>query len=559
MSRYINPVTFYDDVNGEPLANGLLYFYESGTNDTKITYADVNESIPNTQPLVLNGNGTVPNCFYTGSAKVVLASSEGVQIWERDPVMSIEVSSFGDQWDSVSIYGFNDVVTFNNDLFISIIPDNQNNNPASDLSAWTQFRLLKLWNANETYSVRDAVIATDFTIYISTVAGNIGNDPTGTGTDWAASGAGSGATFAFADWDSSTNYSVGSANIVTGSDGNYYISLLINNINNNPISEPTFWKRVQFIEDGTINGSIDVTGDINIDGVVGLSDGSAALPSLTFQSDEDTGLFLENTGVMGVTVNGSKVGSFDVDGFNGLATNATNATNCSRSVLAGNGLTGGGELDSNVTLTVGQGSGIAVGASAINVDSSVVRTTGTQTIGGSKTITNLINLDNGANITNGLLSCTSSNSSDFVPALTLRRTTNTNTTNRSYIDFRRSSSVGGQIVGSITCDQDSTNYGQSSDYRLKDDIKNINSSCETLSLLKPINFRWISSGKRVDGFIAHELAEVIPAAVTGEKDGVDELGEPVYQGIDQSKIVPLLTAALQEALARIEALEAQSQ
>jgi hypothetical protein len=63
--------------------------------------------------------------------------------------------------------------------------------------------------------------------------------------------------------------------------------------------------------------------------------------------------------------------------------------------------------------------------------------------------------------------------------------------------------------------------------------------------------------QRVDGFLAHELAEVVPEAVVGEKDAVDAEGKPVYQGIDQSKLVPLLTAALQEALAKIELLTAR--
>ena len=58
-----------------------------------------------------------------------------------------------------------------------------------------------------------------------------------------------------------------------------------------------------------------------------------------------------------------------------------------------------------------------------------------------------------------------------------------------------------------------------------------------------------------DGFIAHEAAAVVPECVTGVKDEVDEDGDPIYQGIDQSKIVPLLTAALQEAIAMISALE----
>lgn len=58
-----------------------------------------------------------------------------------------------------------------------------------------------------------------------------------------------------------------------------------------------------------------------------------------------------------------------------------------------------------------------------------------------------------------------------------------------------------------------------------------------------------------DGFLAHEAQDVVPECVTGTKDEVDDEGNPVYQGIDQSKLVPLLTGALQEALAKIEALE----
>jgi hypothetical protein len=61
----------------------------------------------------------------------------------------------------------------------------------------------------------------------------------------------------------------------------------------------------------------------------------------------------------------------------------------------------------------------------------------------------------------------------------------------------------------------------------------------------------------VDGFLAHEAQAIVPECVTGAKDAVDADGNPVYQGIDQSKLVPLLTAALQEAIAKIETLEAE--
>jgi len=96
-----------------------------------------------------------------------------------------------------------------------------------------------------------------------------------------------------------------------------------------------------------------------------------------------------------------------------------------------------------------------------------------------------------------------------------------------------------------------------SDYRLKEDVIDIESSIEKTKQLKPVNFAWKESKNRVDGFIAHELQEVCPDAVSGTKDEVDDEGNPEYQGIDQSKIIPLLTKALQEAITKIETLEAR--
>jgi hypothetical protein len=112
------------------------------------------------------------------------------------------------------------------------------------------------------------------------------------------------------------------------------------------------------------------------------------------------------------------------------------------------------------------------------------------------------------------------------------------------------------FVGSITTTASATAYNTSSDYRLKEDWVAVADASTRVNALKPVNFAWKVDGSRVDGFLAHEVAEVVPEAITGEKDAVDAEGKPVYQGIDQSKLVPLLTAALQEALARIETLEA---
>jgi len=101
-------------------------------------------------------------------------------------------------------------------------------------------------------------------------------------------------------------------------------------------------------------------------------------------------------------------------------------------------------------------------------------------------------------------------------------------------------------------------YSTSSDYRLKENVVEITDGITRLQQLKPSRFNFIAApGHTVDGFLAHEVQEVVPEAITGEKDAVNDEGNPVYQGIDQSKLVPLLTAALQEALAEIESLKAR--
>jgi hypothetical protein len=115
---------------------------------------------------------------------------------------------------------------------------------------------------------------------------------------------------------------------------------------------------------------------------------------------------------------------------------------------------------------------------------------------------------------------------------------------------------GGSQVGYIATTNTSTTYNTSSDYRLKENVAPLTGAADRVKQLKPSRFNFIADpSKTVDGFIAHEAQAVVPECVTGDKDAVDDDGNPVYQGIDQSKLVPLLTAALQEAMERIETLE----
>ena len=116
----------------------------------------------------------------------------------------------------------------------------------------------------------------------------------------------------------------------------------------------------------------------------------------------------------------------------------------------------------------------------------------------------------------------------------------------------------GTQVGNISVTTAATTYNSVSDYRLKENVEPITGAAARILQLKPSRFNFIvEPDKTVDGFLAHEAQAVVPECVTGEKDAVDVDGNPVYQGIDQSKLVPLLTAALQEAIAKIETLEAR--
>jgi hypothetical protein len=126
--------------------------------------------------------------------------------------------------------------------------------------------------------------------------------------------------------------------------------------------------------------------------------------------------------------------------------------------------------------------------------------------------------------------------------------------NDTIFIFQNSSSGG--TVGSISITGSSTSYNTSSDYRLKENVVYDWDATTRLKQLKPARFNFIADADTtVDGFLAHEAQEIVPECVTGAKDAVDADGVAVMQGIDQSKLVPLLVKTIQELEARITALE----
>ena len=141
------------------------------------------------------------------------------------------------------------------------------------------------------------------------------------------------------------------------------------------------------------------------------------------------------------------------------------------------------------------------------------------------------------------------NSVDDRAILTMKHAGSSGGTSRAHIRFEND--VGTQ-VGNITVSGSATAYNTSSDYRLKNTIAPMTGALAKVAALKPCTYKWNADGSDGEGFIAHELAEVCPQAVTGEKDAVDAEGKPVYQGIDTSFLVATLTAAIQELKASLD-------
>ena len=112
--------------------------------------------------------------------------------------------------------------------------------------------------------------------------------------------------------------------------------------------------------------------------------------------------------------------------------------------------------------------------------------------------------------------------------------------------------------GSISMSSTATAFNTSSDYRLKENVVSISDGITRLKQLLPKRFNFIAdeTNKLCDGFLAHEVSSIVPEAITGEKDAVDKDGNIDPQQIDQSKLVPLLVAAVQELITKVETLEA---
>ena len=231
MARFGEINAQYFDDAGDPLGSGKLYFYDSGTTTPKITYADINFTIPNTNPVILTAAGRQPNIFFDGVAKAILADKNDVQILVRDPVGETG-TNFGDPWVATRIYSTNSVVIGSDGVYYrSLVAGNQNNNPINTSGFWSLLYSVQ-WNAGITYQ-EGSVVTYDGEQYQSLTNSNVNNNPSISAANWV--------LLSFA-WISTAEYAL-NQNAV-GTDGVLYTSQQAANTGNDPsdpANRPTYW------------------------------------------------------------------------------------------------------------------------------------------------------------------------------------------------------------------------------------------------------------------------------------------------------------------------------
>jgi len=245
MPRIIDAFAQFFDDAGDPLENGWLRFTESGTNNTdKDTYADVDQTIANANPLQLDAAGRCPNNFGSGSYRVVsytnddILQAPAVQIQMFDPVVAGGGGSegLGSDWSYLSVYNEGDIVKGSDGKFYaSLTESNQNNNPVTDTVNWEQVEWVHYWNANKIYQIGDIVRHTNGTFYISLQASQFNNDPDDSPTYWRA--------LMVRTWDVADTY--GENEVVYYTDGSMWRSLIAANTGNNPTTDDgTKWTSI---------------------------------------------------------------------------------------------------------------------------------------------------------------------------------------------------------------------------------------------------------------------------------------------------------------------------
>jgi hypothetical protein len=316
---------------------------------------------------------------------------------------------------------------------------------------------------------------------------------------------------------------------------------------------------------GTTTAAAGAFTTLSATGVTTVQAGTSSAPAITTSGDTNTGIFFPAADTIAFTEGGTEAMRIDSSGNVGIGTSSPNERMTIASSTSGSYLQ---ICDSSTGTTSGDGLFIGSfnGAAEIKTKENKELQFGTNNTERAR-IDSSGNLLVGTTTANARVTIRNAASAD---GLRLNQEGGTslyvNNTNASYYAYFV---YNGTNTGRIETSGTTTSYVTSSDYRLKNTIAPMTGALAKVAALKPCTYKWNADGSDGEGFIAHELQEVVPECVTGEKDAVDAEGNPQYQGIDTSFLVATLTAAIQELkaindaqattitalTARVEALE----
>ena len=292
-----------------------------------------------------------------------------------------------------------------------------------------------------------------------------------------------------------------------------------------------------------VTGAATLSSSLGVTGVTTFAAGTAALPSITTAGDLNTGIFFPAADTIAFAEGGAEAMRIDSSGNVGIGT----ASPAEKLDVSGNiRLTG---ADTSIKFV-----------NAGGYDFSIRGNTGNalEFYSPEFSANALMSLTNAGNFLVGTTTLPSSGgTTGFGVEVNASRgqiSLRSSVTSSSFIQAFYNTNG---LVGSIQTSGSATSFVTSSDYRLKEDIAPMTGALAKIALLKPSTYKWKVDGSDGEGFIAHELAEVVPQCVTGDKDAVREDGSIDPQGIDTSFLVATLTAAIQEQQAIITALTAR--
>jgi hypothetical protein len=310
---------------------------------------------------------------------------------------------------------------------------------------------------------------------------------------------------------------------------------------------------------------------ITINGTTGIAgvDGSAGTPAIQ-GADTNTGIFFPAADTIAFAEGGVEAMRISSSGDVGIggtpaSGHKLNIIGTAATTLAAWGVTGTTTSGSfaqfiNTGNTTIIGVESSAGASLIGGTSAYASIFGTSSAASVQFVTNnstRTTIDSSGNFLVGttVTPTGATGGAGFIAESSSRRTLLAASTSTSAIALAAFINPNG-TVGTIQTNGSATSYVTSSDYRLKNSIAPMTGALAKVNLLKPCTYKWNADNLVGEGFIAHELAEICPDAVAGEKDAVDADGNPQYQGIDTSFLVATLTAAIQEQQALITQLQA---